>query len=238
MRLSIAKVHKGERGNEIVEFALFLSFLAPILLGTFVVGMNMVKAIAANHVVRDLDSMYIHGADFSTSGYQQLGLRLASGLNLQAPAFPSGATNVQSNTGSVGDGLIWVTKIMYVGATTDPQCVSVGAVNCTNHDTFVYLQRVVVGNSTLTSQQQSTLGDASLATISSSGLVQNHLTDSGAQLPAAVQTQMNTLWQTTQNGQQPLSDGDVIYVVEGYFQSPSLSISSVSGKGVYARYFF
>lgn len=238
MSLPIRKRNKGERGNEIVEFALFLSFFAPILLGTFVVGMNMVKAIAVNHVVRDLDNMYIHGADFSTPGYQQLALRLASGINLQAPAFPNGSQSVQSNTGSTGDGLIWVTKIMYVGATTDPYCTSVGAGNCANHDSFVYMQRIVFGNSTLTSQHESTLGDASLATIGSSGAVQNFLTDSGARLPGAAQTEMTNLWQTNQNGQQPLTDGDVVYVVEGYFQSPSLSISSVSGNGIYARYFF
>ena len=46
MRLPVQKIHRGERGNEIVEFALLVSFLAPILLGTFVVGMNMVKSIA------------------------------------------------------------------------------------------------------------------------------------------------------------------------------------------------
>lgn len=238
MRLPSKKNHKGERGNEIVEFALVISFFAPIILGTFVVGMNMVKSIAVNHVVRDLDNMFIHGADFSTSGYQQLALRLASGINLQAPAFPNGTTNVQSNTGSTGDGLIWVTKIMYVGATTDPNCAAAGSGNCVNHDSFVYLQRIVFGNSTLISQQQSTLGDASLATIASSGLVQNYLTDAGAKLPGAAQTAMMNLWQTNQNGQQPLTDGDVAYVVEGYFQSPSLSISSTSGKGVFARYFF
>ena len=238
MRQPVNNLHKRERGNEIVEFALVLSFFAPMLLGTFVVGMNLVKSIAVNHVVRDLASMYIHGADFSASGYQQLALRLASGINLQAPAFPNGTANVQSNTGSAGDGLIWVTKVMYVGATTDPNCTSVGGGNCSNHDKFVYLQRVVFGNSTLTSQQNSTLGDASLATISSSGAVRNYLTDTGAQLPGTAQTQMTNMWQTTQNGQQPLTDGDVIYVVEGYFQSPSLTISSISGKGVYARYFF
>jgi hypothetical protein len=238
MRRPIKRVGKGERGNEIVEFALIASFFAPMLLGTFVVGMNMLKSIAVNHVVRDLDDMYIHGADFSTSSFQQVALRLGSQINLQAPAFASGTSNIQSNTGSTGDGLIWVTKFMYVGATTDPNCASVGSGKCVNHDRFVYLQRVVFGNSKLTSQQQSTLGDASLATISSSGAVQNYLTDSGAQLPAAAQTAMNSLWQTNQNGQQPLGDGDVIYVVEGYFQSPSLSVSSMSGKGVYARYFF
>jgi len=228
----------GERGNEIVEFALLASFLAPMLLGTFVVGMNMVKSIAVNHVVRDLDDMFIHGADFSTSGYQQLALRLGSMINLQAPAFASGTSNVQSNTGTAGDGLIWVTKMMYVGAATDPTCSQVSAGSCSNHDKFVYLQRIVFGNSNLLSQQQSTLGDASLANISSSGLVQNYLTDTGAQLPTAAQTAMVNLWQTDNNGQAPLQDGDVIYVVEGYFQSPSLSISSVSGRGVYARYFF
>ena len=237
MKLPIRR-HKRERGNEIVEFALVISFFAPLLLGTFVIGVNMVRAIAVNHIVRDLDSMYIHGADFSTSGYQTLALRLGSGMNLQAPAFPSGTTNVQSNTGSAGNGLIWVTKIMYVGATTDPYCTTVGAGACANHDSFVYLQRIVFGNSTLTSQQQSTLGDASQANISNAGVVQNYLTDGGAKLPAAAQTTMTNLWQTTKNGQEPLTDGDIVYVVEGYFQSPDLTISSTSGKGVYARYFF
>ena len=230
--------NKRERGNEIVEFALVLSFFAPLLLGTFVIGVNMVRAIAVNHIVRDLDSMYIHGADFSTSGYQTLALRLGSGMNLQAPSFPSGATNIQSNTGSSGNGLIWVTKIMYVGATTDSYCKTVSSGTCVNHDSFVYLQRIVFGNSTLTSQQQSTLGDASLANITSAGIVQNYLTDIGAKLPGIAQTTMTNLWQTTNNGQAPLVDGDIVYVVEGYFQSPDLAISSTNGGGVYARYFF
>ena len=232
------KFRRAERGNEIVEFALVTVFFMPMLLGTFVVGMNMVKAIAVNHVVRDVDNMYIHGADFSTSGYQTLALRLASGVNLQAPAFPNGTANIESNTGTSGDGLVWVTQIMYVGATTDPQCVAAGAAKCVNHDSFVYTQRVMFGNSSLTSQKQSTLGDASTATISASGIVQNYLTDAGAKLPSAAQTDMVNLWQSGRNGQQALTDGQVAYVVEGYFQSPSLSISSVSGRGVYARYFF
>jgi hypothetical protein len=237
MRLPVIR-RKRERGNEIVEFALVISFFAPIILGTFVIGMNMIRAIAVNHIVRDLDSMYIHGADFSTPGYQTLALRLGSGMNLQAPAFPGGSNNVQSNTGASGNGIIWVTKLMYVGATTDPYCQQVGAANCVNHNSFVYLQRIVFGNSTLLSQQQSTLGDASLANISSNGIVQNYLTDSGAQLPGTAQTAMTNLWQTNNNGQAPLTDGDIVYVVEGYFQSPDLTISSVTGKGVYARYFF
>ena len=229
------RLTKSERGSEIVEFALVASLFAPLLMGAFASGMNMVKAIAVNHMVRDLDNMYIHGADFSTSGYQQLALRLGSGVNLQAPAFPGGATNIQANTGTSGDGLIWVTQIMYVGRSTDPMCTSVGTGNCANHDSFVYTQRVMFGNSSLTSQKQSTLGDASMATINSAGIVTNFLTDSGARLPTAAQTEMVNLWQSTLGG---LTDGQVAYVAEGYFQSPDLAIGSLSSKGVYARYFF
>jgi hypothetical protein len=49
---------------------------------------------------------------------------------------------------------------------------------------------------------------------------------------------MNTLWQTTANGQQPLLDGQVVYVAEGFFQTPSLSLGNNTSKGVYARSFF
>jgi hypothetical protein len=35
-----------------------------------------------------------------------------------------------------------------------------------------------------------------------------------------------------------LADGQVVYVVETYFQSPDLSVGSLAGNGVYARYFF
>jgi hypothetical protein len=49
---------------------------------------------------------------------------------------------------------------------------------------------------------------------------------------------MQNLWHTTANGQMPLEDGQVAYVVETYFQSPDLGVSALSGNGVYARYFF
>ncbi|MEQ1949344.1 MAG: hypothetical protein ABL995_19280 [Bryobacteraceae bacterium] len=230
--------NRSERGNEVVEFAFVAIMFVPLILGSFMVGMNIVKSIAVNHVVRDLNNMYIHGADFSASTYQQLALRLASGVNLNAPVFPSGTGNVQANTGNTGDGLIWVTQMMYVGTTTEPTCTAVGSNNCANHDSFVYTQRIVFGNSALLQQKQSTLGDAASSTISSSGIVRNYVTDSGARLPSAAQADMRGLWMNTQNGRQPLSDGQIIYAVEGYFQSPSLAVGSTPAKGVYARYFF
>jgi len=167
---------------------------------------------------------------------QQLGQRLASGLNMQIGS--SFAGNDATNTGNSGNVLVTVTQIMYIGATTDPNCVSVGAANCTNHDSFVYTQRIQFGNGTLATQSPSTLGNPSTSGISSSGILQNPITDSGAKLPSTAQSSMQSLWQVSGNGRTPLQDGQISYVVELFAQSPDLTLGSFSGGGVYARYFF
>lgn len=226
---------RGEKGQEIVEFGLVALLFIPIIMGTFVTGMNLIVSIQANNLVRNVGNLYIHGADFSTYPYQQLAQRMSTGLNLQMPSFSG---NLQSNTGSSGDGIVWVTQIMYVGATTDPNCASVGAGNCTNHDSFVFTQRVLFGNGSLAAVHPSLVGNPTGATLSSMGSVSNPVTDSGARLVTAAQTVMANIWQTNANGQQPLRDGQVVYLSEGYFQTPTLSLGNNSSKGVYAKSFF
>ena len=49
---------------------------------------------------------------------------------------------------------------------------------------------------------------------------------------------MSTLWQTTANGQQPLRDGQVLYLAEGFFETPSFSLGYFQSPGVYSRFFF
>jgi hypothetical protein len=82
------------------------------------------------------------------------------------------------------------------------------------------------------------MGDPAGATLSSQGNVSNPVTDSAAKLPAAGQAAMIGLWQTTANGQMPLSDGQVFYAAEGYFQTPSLSLGNNTSQGVSVRSFF
>jgi len=232
---------KTQSGQEIIEFGIVAVLFVPMFLGTFVVGMNLIRSIAVNEVVRDLDDMYIHGGDFSTQPFQQQAQRLAQGLNLQVSAFAGDtAGHEQSNTTNGGNGLITVTQIMWVGSTTDPNCAAVGAGNCTNHNSFVYTQQVQFGNGTLANSGTVSLGSASAAgaTINSSGVVNNPVTDTHAKLPGSAQSTMSSIWQTNNNGQLALTDGQVVYIVEGYFQSPDLSVGSLSGNGVYARYFF
>src|SRR5580698_7080475 len=94
---------RTQSGQEIMEFGLAAVLLVPMLIGAFVVGMNLIRSIQCNQVARDLDSMYIHGGDFSTYPLQQEAARLAQGLNLQIGSSFVG--NEQANTSNGGNGI-------------------------------------------------------------------------------------------------------------------------------------
>jgi hypothetical protein len=227
---------KSQSGQEIIEFGLTAILYIPMLIGAFVVGMNLIRNNSCNQVCRDLTDMYIHGADFSTYGMQQIAQKLAGGLGLTIGSSFSGNSN--SNIGNGGNGLVTVTQVMWVGSTSSGSCTAVQPATCTNHDSFVYTQRIQFGNGTLSNANTDTLGTAAGATINSQGIVQNPITDPNAKLSSTAQSTMQGLWQVTTNGQTPLNDGQIVYVVETYFQSPDLSVGSFAGNGVYARYFF
>jgi len=244
------KRRRTQRGFEIIEFALIAILFVPLFMGMFVVGMNLITSLQVSLLVRDAGDIMIHGGDFSTYQMQQLAQRLGNSLSLQFPAFGTGIANMQTNTGTSGNGIMWMTEIMYVGPTTGTMCSSVGASNCTNANSFVYLSQVVFGSSTVNTARPSQLGSAaangasfvSTGTGSYSGTVLNYLTDSHAKLPSAAQTAMTNLWQTTNNGATPLTDGQVVYISEGYFQTPSLTVGNTGtsgvSNGVYAINFF
>jgi len=231
-----ARRRRTESGQEIVEFGLVAVLFVPMLIGAFVVGMNLIRSIQCNQVCRDLDSMYIHGGDFSTYPMQQEAQRLAQGLNLQIGATFAG--NQQSNAANTGNGLVTVTQVMWIGGTTSANCIAVGASNCTNQSSFVYTQQIQFGNGTLASANTVTLGQCPAAVMNSSGIVQNYVTDSRAEIAGSAQTNLQALWQVGNGTTTPLTDGQVAYVVETYFQSPDLSVGSLSGNCVFARYFF
>ena len=231
-----AQRRRAQSGQEIVEFALVAVLLVPMLIGAFVVGMNLIRSIQCNQVCRDLDSMYIHGGDFSTYPLQEEAQRLAQGLNLQIGA--SFAGNHQSNTANGGNGLVTVTQIMWIGSTESANCLAALPAVCTNANSFVYTQQLQFGNGMLANSNIVSLGTCPAAIMNSSGGVQNYVTNAQADLTGAAQTNMQSLWQVTNGTNTPLTDGQVVYIVETYFQSPDLSVGSLAGDGVYARYFF
>jgi Tfp pilus assembly protein PilV len=231
--MATSRRRKTQSGQEMLEFALIALLFIPMLLLAVLTGWGLVRSIQANQVARDLTNIYIHGGDFSTYSMQQLAQRLAQGLNLQIGSTFTG--NNTANTSNAGDGVVTVTQIMYVGPTTAPNCVAVGAGNCTNHDSFVFTQRMQFGNGSLTTLTQ--LGNPTTTAISSQGIVQSPVTDSGAKLPTSGQTNMTNLWQVSGSGRAPLQDGQVIYIVEVFFRN-TVNLGAYPGDGVYAVYYF
>jgi hypothetical protein len=217
-----------QRGNEIIEFAIYAVFMVPLFLWVFVTGMNLLRMIQTTQICRDIGNLYIHGVDFTTYPAQQITQRLAQGYGLNIGAgFSGGVTNMYNNDGNSGNGWVVLSEVMYVGAAT---CASLPVgTPCTNQNKYVYLQRIDFGNSSVQfngSTVSSPIGTPS-ATINSSGLVQNYLTDPGAVAPNFG----NFL-------QSPLADGQWIYAAETFFASPDLGISAYPAGGVYTRTFF
>jgi hypothetical protein len=212
-----------ERGNEILEFALLLALLAPMLLWVFINGMNLIKLIEASQVCRDVGNLYIHGVDYSTYSAQQVANTLASGFGLQIGSSFSG--NSATNDANSGNGWVVVSQIMYAGASA---CSALPTgTTCTNQNKYVFIQRIDFGNKSLTfngNAVASVLGTPT-ATINSYGYVANYLTD-----PNAVSA--------TAGNFITLADTQVAYVSETFFASPNLGFASYPGGGVYNRTFF
>jgi hypothetical protein len=232
---------KRQGGQEILEFGLVALLLyVPMLLGSFVVGMNLIKTIQAKNTIRDIANMFIHGADLSDGAYQTLVQGssttpgIATGLNLIAPVNAAG-TQTRDDTGTTGDGVIWISKVMYVGTG--------GGSNAGN---FVFLQRIRIGNRNLdASPHVSFLGTPSVtaANFLADGEVNTVNCDprncATAKLAAGPEAAMAALWLTTSGVLTSLVDGQIVYVSEGYFQTPQFGMgSNYTSGGVYARYFF
>jgi hypothetical protein len=158
-------------------------------------------------------------------------------LNLQSPTFTAG-TQTRDDTGTTGDGIIWISKIMYVGT---------GGVS--NAGNFVWVQRIRIGNSSLiTAAHSSILGDPT--NIPSADFLPDGEVDStqvdyrnntNDQLGATGEAAMIAQWITPLSpaSRTALVDGQYIYVVEGYFQTPQFSLGgNYVSNGVYARYYF
>src|SRR5271157_1627208 len=61
------QARKGQKGSMFVEFVLVMALvLVPLLLGTMVVGFNLIRSIQVNQVNRDAGHMYARGVDFSS----------------------------------------------------------------------------------------------------------------------------------------------------------------------------
>ncbi len=68
-------------GSSLIEFVLRSMFWVTLLIGTLVIGGNVIKSIQVVQLCRDVGHMWAYGMDFSQTSNQNLIAKLAQGLN-------------------------------------------------------------------------------------------------------------------------------------------------------------
>jgi hypothetical protein len=134
------RLKDGCRGGATMEFALILLVLVPLLLGTGVIGVNMIRTLQTIQLARDAGRMYARGVDFSQQGNLTVLLQLGQSVGLAS--------------GSSSSAVVTLSALTYVDKAA---CATAGAVDangnptsaCTNFTRWVFTQWIVIGNSSL-----------------------------------------------------------------------------------------
>ncbi len=125
---------KNSHGASSIEFAFILLVMIPLFLGTVGVGLNMLTSLQTIQLARDAGHMYARGADvdFSLPGNKGILAAIGSGIGMSA-------------TYGAGNAVVILSTVIYMD---DSLCTlaSMTIPLCTNHNRWVFTQRLVIGN--------------------------------------------------------------------------------------------
>jgi len=199
--------HRRLQGVSSLEFAFGMIVMVPLLLGTGVTGINMIRSLQTVQFARDTGHMYARGVDFSQPGNQTILANLGSNLGL-------------STTAGSGIAVVILSALTYVDKNA---CTAVGAVDgngnptsaCTNYTKWVFTQRLEIGNTSVRGSNYGsplTSGPTGVTVDPSTGQISRvqYVTRAGA---VATFTGVNP-YQVVNGNVQGLPSGQVLYVAE------------------------
>jgi Flp pilus assembly protein TadG len=189
-----------------MEFALLVPVIVPLILGTMWIGSTMVRGQQVTQMARDLASMYSRGVNFSSTGGSTSSTIL---------------TDITQQLGALtasGTGVVVFSTLTYVGNSV---CASAGSTygslsplshtaKCSNYGKFVFTQQYTQGNTTL---RTSNFGTAPAADMDSNF---NIALTSYVTHASDVST-FNLLPVPQENGADGYQSGQPVYVVEVMF---------------------
>jgi hypothetical protein len=229
MRKGLAMKRTKERGASVLEFALVSLAMVPLLLGTGVMGINMIEVEQTEQVAHEAGRMFAAGLDMSQPGNQTVLATIGTDLGL-------------STTSGQGNAVVILSAITYVD---QPTCAAVGEVDssgnptsgCTNYGNWVFTMRLTIGNPSL---RQSNLGSPLVSgptgvTINSNGTIpmDEYVTQSGA---VATFSSINP-YSTAGGNVSGLPSGQFLYVAEAaastFTMSPYNSSSTTYAFGIF-----
>lgn len=201
-----------------MEFALVgVFFLTPLFYGTIALGINLGRSLQAIQLSRDVGHMYAQGINFAQSGAQAIAKQLAPEMDFS----------------SSGNAIIILSQVITV---YQVDCDAAAMTNsCGNKTNQVFINRLTIGNTGLMSSRYGTPSD-----MNSNGDIPaaTYLNSSSARVNSLFATELNNAGFT--NAQSlPQDQGDVKWVVEVWFSTPSISpLNNIGSGGVYARSIF
>jgi hypothetical protein len=168
---------KDERGSAVIEFMMCTLVWVPLLLGTIVFGINLVRAIQVSQLARDTGHMYAYNIDFTSPQNAALLADLANSLSIKQNS---------------GDGAILLSKITLV---TTSDCVAANLKVCPNNGKYVFTSLFVFGNQ---AYAKSKLGNPNTQYYTAGTTIQasQYLSD-----PSLVATNLPPLFINNQSGQ-------------------------------------
>ncbi len=168
---------KRERGSAVIEFMMCTLVWVPLLLGTIVFGINLVRAIQVSQLARDTGHMYAYDVDFTSPQNAALLTNLGSSLNIKPNS---------------GDGAILLSKITLV---TTSDCIAANLRVCPNNGKYVFTSLFAFGNM---AYAKTKLGSPNAQYYTAGTTIQasQYLSD-----PSLVATNLPTLFVDNQSGQ-------------------------------------
>ena len=204
---------RRQGGNTLVEFALCLSFLTPLLLGLFSVGMNLTRNMQVTQVSRSTGLMFVRQIDFSIIQNQRMIVRLTEGLGMKL--------NANYDPDPNGRGVVIVSQVTIP---SDSDCTGAGLTlgACANRGIPVITYRYRFGNTTL---RTSEFGQppANLIAADGSVAVNDYLTNTALRASNFASVIV-------------LNADEIAYVTEVFFSSPDYDLPGwMTNTGIYSR---
>ena len=125
------------KGVAIVEFSFSMLVMIPLLLGTIGFGLRLLQQMQTIQLARDAGRMYARpGMDMSLPGNQTILATVGADLGLK--------------TDGTGKAVLILTTVTYIDKGMCPQHdVSGNPINCPNYKSWVFTQRLTIGNSSI-----------------------------------------------------------------------------------------
>jgi hypothetical protein len=211
---------RRRKGNFLIEMALVSWVLLYMLVGSFQMGLMLVRAIQAGEICRNGNVLEIRGIDLSQTTNQELLLRTGPslGINTAGSWLPS----------STGAGVVILSEVYYVGPLECSSGVSDfdGTTStCPNLGQYVIAMRINIGN---TAQGSSVAGNPSSTPGSNGFLTANQICTVTGNVASSTFSSIITLTSDQYTWVSEVYANSSAYNLFSFMQAPTIYMRNLS----------